>query len=83
MERVLKAIYGQVRSGKDYRSYVDLKDFCREVMKTDIPLAIKYAKYLEGKMTRRDVWNSLQSWRSHAERFSAHNTINNMEILYV
>lgn len=41
-----------------------------------------HAKYLEGKMTRRDVWNSLQSWRSHAERFSAHKTINNMEILY-
>ena len=46
MERVLKAIYGQVRSGKDYRSYVDLKDFCREVMKTDIPLAIKYLSLL-------------------------------------
>lgn len=50
MERVLKAIYGQVRSGKDYRSYVDLKDFCREVMKTDIPLAIKYLSLLSNRI---------------------------------
>lgn len=50
MERVLKAIYGQVRSGKDYRSYVDLKDFCREVMKTDIPLAIKYLSQLSNRI---------------------------------
>ena len=50
MERVLKAIYGQVRSGKDYRSYVDLKDFCREVMKTDIPLAIKYLSLLSDRI---------------------------------
>ena len=52
MERVLKAIYGQVRSGKDYRSYVDLKDFCREVMKTDIPLAIKYLSLLSDRIER-------------------------------
>ena len=50
MERVLKAIYGQVRSGKDYHSYVDLKDFCREVMKTDIPLAIKYLSLLSDRI---------------------------------
>ena len=50
MERVLKAIYGQVRSGKDYRSYVDLKDFCREVMKTNIPLAIKYLSLLSDRI---------------------------------
>ena len=42
MERVLKAIYKRVRKGMDYRSYVDLKDFCREVMKTDTLLARKY-----------------------------------------
>ena len=50
MERVLKAIYEQVRNGKDYRSYVDLKDFCREVMKTDIPLAIKYLSLLSDRI---------------------------------
>ncbi len=39
-------------------------------------------KYLAGTMTKQDVWNSFQSWRSHAERFNAHKTINNMEVLY-
>jgi hypothetical protein len=39
-------------------------------------------KWLEGKMTRRDVWNSLQSWCSHAARFMAHHTVNNMVTLY-
>ena len=50
MERVLKAIYGKVRSGADYRSYVDLKDFCREVMKTDIHLAVKYLSLLSDRI---------------------------------
>lgn len=50
MERVLKAIYEQVRSGADHRSYVDLKDFCREVMKTDVPVAIKYLSLLSDRI---------------------------------
>lgn len=41
-----------------------------------------HLKWLEGKMTRRDVWNSLQSWCSHAARFMAHYTVNNMITLY-
>ena len=41
-----------------------------------------HLKWLEGKMTRRDVWNSLQSWCSHAARFMAHHTVNNMITLY-
>lgn len=39
-------------------------------------------RYLAGKMTYRDVYNSFQSWSSHAKRFNAHRTLNNMEILY-
>lgn len=41
-----------------------------------------YLKWQEGKMTRRDVWNSLQSWCSHALRFMAHYAVNNMITLY-
>lgn len=41
-----------------------------------------HLKWLEGKMTRRDVWNSLQSWCSHALRFMAHYAVNNMIALY-
>lgn len=50
MERVLKSIYTQVSRGADYRTYVDLKDFCREVMKTDIPLAIEYLLLLSDRI---------------------------------
>lgn len=50
MERVLNAIYKRVRKGMDYRSYVDLKDFCREVMKTDTLLARKYLILLSDRI---------------------------------
>lgn len=50
MERVLKAIYASVHQGTNLQSYVDLRDFCREVMKTNVPLAIKYLLLLSDRI---------------------------------
>ena len=50
MKRVLEAIYATVRNSTDLRSYVDLKDFCREVMKTDTALAVRYLLLLSDRI---------------------------------
>lgn len=36
----------------------------------------------DGKISLRDVYNSWQSWRSHAMRFNAYTTLQSMEVLY-
>ena len=52
MENILKAIHKAIKSGTDIRAYTDMYDFCREVMKTDVPLAVKYLVYLSGELDR-------------------------------
>ena len=50
MKEVLNAIYKTVSETTDYQAYVDLKDYCRECMKTDVPLALKYLKNLSDRL---------------------------------
>lgn len=50
MRRVLEAIYSEVYKHTDYQAYLDLKDYCREVMKTDIPLAVEYLLKLSDRI---------------------------------
>lgn len=50
MEKVLEAIWGIVRSGTDYRAYVDLRDYCKETMKTDVKLGVKYLLLLSDRI---------------------------------
>ena len=50
MRKVLEAIYKQVESGTDYKTYVDLRDFCRETMKSDIPLGVEYLVKLSDRI---------------------------------
>lgn len=50
MKEVLNAIYKTVSETTDYQAYVDLKDYCRECMKTDVPLALKYLKKLSNRL---------------------------------
>ncbi len=38
--------------------------------------------FAKGIITLRDAWNCFQSWRSHARRFCAYRTINEMEALF-
>ena len=47
MERLLDAIFQKVQKDPgDMRAYRDLLNICRETMKTDIPLAVKYLEKL-------------------------------------
>lgn len=50
MKEVLNAIYKNVSETTDYQAYIDLKDYCRECMKTDVPLALKYLKKLSNRL---------------------------------
>lgn len=50
MEDVLRAIYVQVKNSRDYTPYLDLKDYCREVMKTDIKLGVRYLELLSDSL---------------------------------
>lgn len=50
MRELLQAIYSLVSDGTDYTTYQDLKDSCRECMKTDIPLAVEYLKKLSDRL---------------------------------
>lgn len=42
MERLLEKIFLEVKKSHSIRAMTDLKDICREVLKTDVPLAIEY-----------------------------------------
>ena len=50
MKKVLDAIYNQVESGTDYQAYVDLRNFCQETMKSDIPLGVEYLVKLSDRI---------------------------------
>ena len=50
MKEVLNAIYKNVSETTDYQAYIDLKDYCRECMKTDVPLALNYLKKLSNRL---------------------------------
>lgn len=51
MKKLLETIYKQVEVSTDYCAYNDLKDVCRETLKTDIPLAVKYLKLLSERIS--------------------------------
>lgn len=50
MREILNAIYKKVSETTEYQAYVDLRDFCKEVMKTDLPLGVEYLLLLSDRM---------------------------------
>jgi predicted phage terminase large subunit-like protein len=50
MEKVLQAIYEKAMHSFDFQICVDLRDYCREVLKTNHPLAIKYLSLLSDRI---------------------------------
>jgi len=50
MREILNAIYKKVSETTEYQAYVDLRDFCKEAMKTDIPLGVEYLLLLSDRM---------------------------------
>ena len=50
MEKLLSTIYKIVENSIDYQAYVDLRDCCKETMKTDVPLGLKYLLLLSDRI---------------------------------
>ena len=52
MEIVLKKIAEKMKKDPSLRVFRDCYDFCREVMKTDIPLAVRYLVELSSELDK-------------------------------
>ena len=52
MERVLLKIAEKIKKDPSMGVFKDMYDFCREVMKTDIPLGVKYLTMLSDELER-------------------------------
>ena len=52
MEKVLFEIAKKIKKAPSMGVFKDMYDFCREVMKTDVPLAVKYLEYLSNELDR-------------------------------
>ena len=73
MRKVLDAIYKQVESGTNYRAYVDLRDFCRETMKSDVPLGVEYLVKLSDRIER--VVPQIQETEKLKEMYQLHKSV--------
>ena len=52
MEQVLLKIAEKIKKDPSMGAFKDMYDFCREVMKTDVPLAVKYLGYLSNELDK-------------------------------
>ena len=73
MRKVLDAIYKQVESGTNYRAYVDLRDFCKETMKSDIPLGVEYLVKLSDRIEQ--VIPSIKEIEKLKEMYQLHKSV--------
>ena len=73
MENVLKVIYQKALETTDYQAYLDLKDYCREVMRTDIPLGVKYLSLLSNRL--EEVIPRLRSEEEMKKMYELHKSV--------
>lgn len=50
IKEVLEAIYDKVSETTEYQAYLDLKNYCAETLKVDVPLARKYLLLLSDRL---------------------------------
>ena len=74
MEMLLFAIFQKIQKDpKDMRAYQDLLNICRETMKTDIPLAVKYLEQLSDWI--EEVIPSIEDIGDMREMFAFHREV--------
>ena len=73
MEKVLNAIYKVVESGTDYQAYVDLRDFCKETIKSDIKLGVKYLLLLSDRI--ESIMPTLSNIDELQKMYSLHKSV--------
>lgn len=73
MRELLQAIYSLVSDDTDYNTYQDLKDSCRECMKTDVPLAVEYLKKLSDRL--EEVIPTIEDIDTMRKMYSLHKSV--------
>ena len=74
MELLLAKIFQKIQKDpEDMRAYRDLLNICRETMKTDIPLAVKYLEQLSDWI--EDIIPSIEDIGKMREMFSFHREV--------
>ena len=74
MEKLLAAIFQKIeKDPEDMRAYRDLLNICRETMKTDIPLAVKYMEQLSDWI--EEIIPSIEDIGKMREMFSFHREV--------
>ena len=73
MRKVLDAIYKVVESGTDYQAYLDLRNFCHETMKSDIPLGVEYLMKLSDRI--ESVIPQIQEIEKLREMYQLHKSV--------
>ena len=73
MEKILSAIYKVVESTTDYQAYVDLRDFCKETIKTDIKLGIKYLLLLSDRI--ESIMPTLTNEKDLQKMYALHKSV--------
>lgn len=73
MKEILEAIWKRVRQGTDYQAYLDLRDFCRETMLTDVKTAVKYLLHLSDRL--EEVIPQMNDTAEIKKFFDLHKTV--------
>ena len=74
MEMLLSAIFQKIQKDpEDMRAYRDILNICRETMKTDIPLAVKYLEQLSDWI--EDIIPRIEDIGKMREMFSFHREV--------
>lgn len=73
MKKILEVIYNQVECGTNYQAYVDLRDICRETMKTDICLGVEYLMKLSDRI--ESVMLQIQDIGKLREMYQLHKSV--------
>ena len=74
MKILLQKIFEKIKKTGDIRAFIDLKDICRECLKTDVPLAVEYLVKLSDECESAII-NPTISENDLRELFSLHRKV--------
>lgn len=73
MNDILELIWDKAKNGTDYQVFADLKDYCREVMKTDVSTGVKYLLKLSDRI--EEVMPTLTVEAEMKKLYQLHKTV--------
>lgn len=73
MSDILEIIWDKVKTGTDFQAYADLKDYCQEVMKTDVAAGVGYLVKLSDRI--EEVIPDLTDGEEVKKLYQLHKTV--------